>query len=408
MTLYIGSSCAAQSRRVLVATALFGVMFAALAPGCAKKAPDRAGGRGDAAPVLVGTSSLRDVPLTLRTIGTVEAYSTVDVCARVSGQLQRIHFREGQDVREGDPLFTIDSAPYRAAFAAAQANLARDRARLATVQADAQRFARLVEKEYVTRQQSEQADAEARADSAVVRATEAALDASRLDLEYCAIRAPISGRTGNVLLHQGNLVRANDPNPLVVINQVSPIFASFSIPEKQLPRIVAAMKEHPEGLAVTAQPSGAAGAPATGRLTFLDNAVDAATGTVLLKAEFPNEDRTLWPGEFVQVQVVLGERTGAVVVPAGAVQTSQKGDYVFVIKPDQTAEMRPVTSGPRINGDVIVEKGLEAGETVVTDGQLRVVPGGKVTVKPSVDAGAGPGNRPAGGARQTPAGGSSK
>ncbi len=354
--------------------------------------------------MLAAKAQQRDAPVTLRTIGTVEAFRTVDVCARVGGQLTQVHFREGQDVKQGDLLFSLDARPYQAAYDAARADLMRQQAQSASASADARRLALLQKSDYVTPEQYDEAVATARADSAAVAGSAANLEDARLNVEYCTIRASIPGRTGNLLIHEGNLVRANDSNPLLVINQISPIFVGFSVPEGRLPEIMAAAGDAGAGheLEVDAAPPGSTGAPPRGALTFVNNTVDPATGTVLLKAEFPNEDRKLWPGQFVEVTLILGIRRGAVVVPASAVQTSQKGSYVFVIGPDLTAEMRPVTPGPALGDEMIVEKGLQPGETVVTDGHLRVVPGGKVVIK----SGSENGDLPSGGGTGAEAAGS--
>lgn len=368
--------------RCLLLTAL------ATVPSCARKADSSAGrGRGaDSVPVLAAQAAVEDIPVTLKAIGIVEAYRSVSVRARVGGELTRVLFREGQDVREGDPLFLIDSRPYESALKAAEADLARERARAATADANARRLAGLVSQGYVSEQENEEAASAADAEKASVQALEAALESARLDLGFCSIRSPITGKTSNLLVQEGNLVRANDTQALVIINQVEPIYVSFSIPERRLDEVLRFRKEAgPNGLPVEASPSGAADDPARGRLTFVNNAVDPTTGMILLKAEFANGDRRLWPGEFMQVSMLLTTRKGAVVTPASAIQSGQKGDYVLVVKPDQTTEMRPITTGLRTDGKAIIEKGLQPGETVVTDGHLRVVPGGKVTIKPALE-----------------------
>ena len=333
--------------------------------------------------MLAAQAVRQDVPITMRTIGTVEAYRSVAIRARVGGTLTRVHFREGQDVREGDLLFSIDARPYEVALRAAEADLAQEKAKAAIAVLEAERSASLLAQHLVSSQEHEKVAAAAEAESAAVQSRTATMENARLNLEFCSIRAPIPGRTSNVLVQEGNLVRANDTQALLVINQITPIFVSFSAPQKQLPEIQRYMAEDKE-LAVEAAPSGAAGPPERGRLGFVNNAVDTGTGTILLKAEFANEDKKLWPGQFVQVTMILTTRAGALVVPASAVQSGQKGDYVLVIKADQTAEMRPVTAGPRLDGRAIVESGLEPGETVVTDGHLRVVPGAKVAVSPDL------------------------
>jgi membrane fusion protein, multidrug efflux system len=373
-------ACRARSVCLLTATLLLSQL-----PACSRKEAARTGPRGDIAPVLVAQAMREDVPVTLRTIGTVEAFRSAAVRARVGGTLTRVHFREGQDVKEGAPLFSIDARPYEVALKAAEANLAGQRAKTAIAAGNAERSLVLRAQNLVSEQEHERVTSSAAAESAAVRSLEASVENARLNLEFCSITAPIPGRTSNLLVTEGNLVRANDDQALVVINQLAPIFVSFSVPQKSLPEIRRYMAAGPP-LAVEASVSGASHEPARGTLTFVNNAVDPATGSILLKAEFPNADLDLWPGEFVQVSVVLTTRRGALVVPAAAVQTGQKGDYVLVVKPDQTAEMRPVVSGPRLDGKAIVESGVEPGETVVTDGHLRVVPGARVAVKADLES----------------------
>lgn len=371
----------------LAATAVLLAAFAApiLLVSCANEGSGKTGPRSEAAPVLAAQAESRDVPVTLQSIGTVEAYRSVAIRARVGGTLMRVHFREGLDVRQGDPLFSIDPRPYEVALRAAEADLAQEKAKAAIADIDARRAASLAEQQLVSQQDLERVAAAAQAESAAVRSLEADVDEARLNLEFCTITAPISGRTSNLLVNVGNLVAANDAQALVVINQISPIYVSFSIPERRLPELMRYMSG-PAELPVAATPAGAPGEISQGRLTFVNNAVDPATGTILLKAEFANDDRSLWPGEFVQASVQMTTLAGALVVPASAVQSGQKGDYALVIKQDQTAEMRPVVTGLRLDGMVIIEKGIEPGETVVTDGQLRVVPGGKVVVKTGLES----------------------
>ncbi len=369
-------------------TATLAVLFALplLLAACGREAPPQnAGGRGEVAPVLAVQAVREDVPITRRAVGTVEAYRSVAVRARVTGTLTGIHFREGEDVSAGEPLFSIDARPYEVALRAAQADLAQEKAKATVAALDAQRSASLASQNLVSRQEYERVAAAAAAESAAVASRAADVENARLNLEFCTIAAPITGRTSNLLVNEGNLVRSNDTQALVVINQISPTFVSFSIPESQLPELRQRMAENDE-LIVEAAPPNAGGTPARGRLTFINNTVDPATGTILLKAEFPNEDRALWPGEFVQVTAILSIQTGALVVPAAAVQAGQQGDYVLVVQPDATAVMRPVKVGLRLDGQVTIESGLETGETVITDGQLRVVPGGKVAIKSGLES----------------------
>lgn len=340
-------------------------------------------------PVLTAVAERQAVPVELPAIGTVEAQHSVAVRSRVAGELTSVNFREGQDVTAGDILFTIDARAHQAALQAAQANLAREKARALTAEADARRYADLVARDYVTRQQNEQATAGADAAKATVEALEAEVATAQLNLSYCTIRSPIAGRTGNVRVRPGNLVGPNDAAPLVTVNRIRPILVGFAVPERLLSEIRTAAAAGP--LAVTALPSGAAGEPHPGELVFLDNAVDANTGTVLLKALFPNEDEALWPGQFVNVRLRLRTLPDAVVIPASAVQSGQKGEFVYVVDADQTAQMRLVQVGPRLDGAIVIIDGVAADETVVVDGQLRLTPGAKV----SVSSGLSPAGNPA-------------
>jgi multidrug efflux system membrane fusion protein len=332
-----------------------------------------------AVPVVVSTVARKTVPVQVEAVGKVEPLSTVAVLARVGGELTSVHFTEGQEVQKGQVLFTIDPRPYQAALAQAQAAVARDKAVAANSASDLKRYGDLVQKEYVTREQYDRIAAETASAGATVKADEAA----RLQLEYCTIRSPLSGRTGSLLVHQGNLVKANDAQPLVVINQIRPIYVSFSVPQAQLPEIE---RYRSAGrLTVEAVPSEGGGAPQQGPqqgiLSFIDNQIDRATGTILLKATFPNESRALWPGQFNKVRLTLAQQADAVVVPAQAVQTGQQGQYVYVVRPDQTVEPRTIRVARTVGGDTVVSDGLTPGETVVTDGQLRLAPGVKVKTR---------------------------
>jgi membrane fusion protein, multidrug efflux system len=338
-------------------------------------------------PVTLGTVARRTVPVEIEAVGKVEPLSTVEVRARVGGELTRVYFQEGQEVQKGQLLFTIDPRPYDAALAQAEAALARDRAVAANTTADLKRYGDLVQKEFVTREQYDKIAADAKSGEATVKADEAAVEAARLQLGYCSIRAPLAGRTGSLLVHAGNLVTANAPEPLVVIHQIRPIYVSFAVPEAQLAEIKGRQAEAP--LAVAAAPE-EPGPPHVGQLTFIDNQIDRTTGTIQLKASFPNEDRALWPGQFTKVRLTLSRQNDAIVVPVQAIQTGQKGQYVFVVRADQTVESRPVEVARTLGSDAIVASGLSPGETVVTDGQLRLAPGVKVQAKDGQRAGAQP------------------
>lgn len=336
-------------------------------------------GSGKAVPVTVAEAVQKDVPMQLSAIGNVEAYKTVSVRARIGGELEEVYFAEGDYVKEGDLLFLIDPRPYQAALQQAEANLGRNSVQAANAEKDAQRYAVLVKDGIVTKEQYEQMRTAADALNAAVRADRAAKENARLQLEYCKIRAPLTGRTGKLMIDRGNMIKANDDTPLVVINQILPIYVSFSVPEKELPLI---KKHQNDGkLKVEALIPGLKTPSPAGELTFINNTVDTTTGTILLKATFANTDRELWPGQFVKVQMTLGIQPGAVVVPSQAVQSGQSGSYVFVIKNDLTAEMRMVEAGRATNGELVIEKGINPGETVVTDGQLQLSTGTTVEIK---------------------------
>ncbi len=360
-------------------TALLVVILVQVAGGCSRRsAPPPAPA---AVPVTVATVLKKTIPVEIRAIGNVEAYSTVAIKAQVSGQLMGVHFREGQDVKNGDLLFTIDRRPFEVALQQAEANLARDEARAENGRAQAHRYAMLLQEGVASKEQYDQVRAEANALDAAVRADRAAVEKAKLDLEYCTIYSPMDGRTGSLVVHAGNLVKANENPGLVVINQINPIYVNFSTPEQYLPQIKKYMAAGK--LRVTAVIPGDPQRPEQGVLSFVDNAVDTTTGTIRLKATLANKDKRLWPGQFVNVVLTLTEQPNTTVVPSQAVQTGQSGQYVFIVKPDQTAEMRPVITGRAVGGETVIEKGLQPGETVVTDGQLRLVPGAKVEVKSS-------------------------
>jgi len=386
--------------------------------GC-DKAPDPATAKGapPAVPVTVAEVAQRDVPVQVRAIGNVQALATVGVQSMINGEVMKVHFAEGHEVPSGALLFTIDPrqlqsallqaqatlAQHQAAVLSAEANLTRDMAQLENARVDEQRYRKLMEGGFVAREQYDQfrtkeltlaatIDADRAAvdtAKALVRADEAAVENVRVQLSYTEIRAPIGGRTGNVLLNQGNVVKANDVgNPMVVINRVHPIYVAFSVPEAQLEAIkrYRAAGDLPVEAQVTGQPSGVV----RGRLTFMNNTVDPSTGTIQLKATFENSENALWPGQFVNVALTLTRQVGAVLVPSQAVQSGQKGQYVFVVKADQTVEARPVVPGAADGRDVVITSGLTAGERVVVDGQLRLAPGARVEVKPAA-AGKGTG-----------------
>jgi membrane fusion protein, multidrug efflux system len=415
----------------------------------AEKTPSAQAQRRLPVPVAIAQVERRAVPLQIEAIGTVEAYAVVSVKAQVGGELLRIHFKEGQDVRKGDLLFSIDPRPFEAALAQAQANLAKDqvqiqqaRAALARDQArvhqtraavardlaqaknadvQARRYAALLKSELIPQEQydqirttadsmaetvkADQADVQSaeqtlevdeaaiRSAEQLVHADEAAVDNAKIQLGYTVIRSPINGRTGSLGLNQGNLVRASGTNDstLITINQLQPIFVSFTVPQQQLPAIKQYMADGT--LDVRALPAGDP-RPARGAVTFVDNTVDQTTGTIRLKATFTNDDRRLWPGQFVNVTLTLTTQTDAIVVPSQAVQTGQQGAYVFVVKADSTVDTRPVTLARTQGNEAIVAKGLEAGERVVTDGQPRLVQGAAVEIRTGGRPGGNDGDAP--------------
>jgi membrane fusion protein, multidrug efflux system len=340
--------------------------------------------RASAVPVVAETAARTTVPLELRAVGNVETIDTVAVKPLVGGELVEVRFREGTDVKAGEVLFTIDPRPYEAALHQAEANLARDEANAHNGRLEAQRGESLFGQGVLSREQFDALNNSADALDAAVRADRAAVEAARLNLGYCTIRSPIDGRTGSLLVQRGNILKAIDGGPLVVINRVDPVFVSFSVPERRLGEVKAARAAG--RLSVEAIVAGEETRPLSGELTFLDNAVDRTTGTIRLKGTFANKERRLWPGQFVDVRLSTGTRPDVVVVPTPAIQTGQSGTFVFVVRRDLTVEARPVVVGPEVDGSVIVEKGVEAGEQVVTDGQIRLVPGAKVELKAPVGA----------------------
>ncbi|MGA7617137.1 MAG: efflux RND transporter periplasmic adaptor subunit [Thermoanaerobaculia bacterium] len=351
------------------------VLAASLTAGCGGKAsevhqPD--------VPVSVASVLQRDEPLQLQAIGTVQPLRTVDVKSLVGGELTRVYFQEGEDVKAGQRLFEIDPRPYRAALAQAEANLQRDVAQAKNAAAEVERYRDLVAKDYVTAEAFDRTVAASEAAHAVVAADKAAVENAKLQLGYCDIRSPLDGRTGTLNVHAGNMVKANDV-PLVTINQIEPVYATFAVPEQFLSQI-----RTNDGQTVEARSPQNGQSLGTGRLTFVDNAVNESTGTITLKAKFVNAQRRLWPGEFVNLVLTLGTDPNVVVVPSRAVQTGQSGQFVYVVKKDRSVENRPVTVARTVNEESIIGSGLAAGEEVVTDGQLRLTPKSRVAIKPAV------------------------
>lgn len=329
-------------------------------------------------PVVAERADRKNIPLQLKTIGNVEAFNTVSIKALVGGEVEGVYFREGQEITKDSLLFKIDPAPYASALRQAEANLARDLAQAKNAEEQAKRYAILVQKDYVAKDQYDQLRANADTLAAVVDADRAAVENSRLQLSYCSIKSPINGRAGSVLVNVGNLIKANDL-ALTTINQIVPIYVAFSLPEQNLADV---KKYSARGeLQVEAIIPGDEKQPVRGELTFIDNAVDRTTGTIKLKGTFKNLDRRLWPGQFVDVILTLTLERDRVIVPSQTVQTGQQGQYVYVIKDDMTVEFRVVMPGRTYQTWTIIDKGVAAGEKVVTDGQLRLVPGAKVEIK---------------------------
>jgi multidrug efflux system membrane fusion protein len=337
------------------------------------------GPQASAVPVATALVAEKAIPLRLDVIGTAEAYATVAVRSQITGALTSVNFKEGDDVRKGQVLFTLDRRPLEAALEQARANLQRDTAQAANAKAQAQRYQDLAARGIATKEQVETTNTAAAALEATLGADRAAVENATVQLQYATITAPIAGRTGALMVNEGNLVRANDTAPLVVINQVTPIYVSFGIPEARLPELKRYMTQG--SVKVDALAPNDPGPPSVGRITFVDNAVDATTGTIRIKGTFPNDTRHLWPGQFVNVSVTLTTDPRAVVVPTTAVQTGQQGQYVFVVKTDQTVELRTVEVTRAMDAESVIKQGLRAGETVVTDGHLRLTPGSRVSVK---------------------------
>jgi multidrug efflux system membrane fusion protein len=351
--------------------AVLGLVFAA---GCVPRS--QGGGEGTKAPptvpVITGTVVRKDIPLEIRSFGRVKASSTIAVRTLVGGELTEVGFKEGDPVKQGQVIFSIDPRPYAAALGIAEAALARDTAQLRNAELEVKRLRDLIAKDYLSQDEFDRAVTTAEALAATVRADGAAIESAKIDLGYCSIRSPVDGFAGKLLVDRGNVVKANSDGPLVEITQVRPVHISFSVPEAQLPEI---RRRQTEGrLPVQAIIPDAAGGPAVGELTFIDNTVDPATGMILLEATFENGDAVLWPGQYVDVSLRLSSIPGALVAPARAVGIGQKGTFVFVVK-EEKAELRPVTVRTEHGDDSVIAEGLEAGEEVVLEGQVRLAPG---------------------------------
>jgi multidrug efflux system membrane fusion protein len=386
--------------RWIVASSLL-VIFGCVISGCGQQQAQQGqpqgkeGGQGRAGaqgvPVMVDKVTLRTVPIEVTAIGNVEAYSTVSVRAQVSGPLMEASFEQGDFVRKGQVLFKIDERPYQTELEKEQAALDRDKAGAVTGRVQAERYKKLLEEGIVPPQQVESLVSAADASDAVVRSDEAAVKAAQLNLEYCTITAPIDGRTGTVMIQPGNLVKASDV-AMVVINQINPIYVNFTVPQSYLPAMKRNMAKGKLQVMVAVPDDD--GPPEQGVLVFVDNSIEAATGTIRLRAAFQNSRDRLWPGLFVSTVLRLSEQPNTTVVPASAITTGPDGQLVYVVKPDRTVEGRRVLTSRSIGGSAVIDKGLQAGETVVIDGQLRLVPGAKVDIKNSLSEIAGePGSK---------------
>jgi membrane fusion protein, multidrug efflux system len=360
----------------LLASALFFLAVGA----CSKPESSGTGAVPVTIPVQTAVVRRQDVPRVIESVGSMQALRSVAVKAQVDGMIAEIHFREGDEVKAGDLLVTLDRRPFENSVRIAQAELANARAEEAKARADLERYKNLDQQDAISKEQFAQLTTKGETTRAFVQAREATVANEELLLGYTTIRAPISGRTGQLLLHEGALVKANDAGQsIVTLNQLSPIAATFTVPESALNEIRAALQSGVAAVSVADRASGTT--RADGRLTFVDNAVDPASGTITLKASFENADHVLWPGQFVHVQTHVGIDRGALLVPTSAVQTGQNGPQVFVVKPDQTVEIKLVKVARSPGDTSIISSGLQAGETVITDGQLRLVPGAKVESK---------------------------
>jgi multidrug efflux system membrane fusion protein len=416
-----------------------GAATAVSAQGAGSGASGRSGGggrrgAGGPVPVVTATAQSKSIPVTIPAVGTVEPLQTVQIRAQTTGQLSDVHFAEGQDVKKGQALFTLDPRPFQAALSQAEAVLARDTATAQNADQQHARYEDLYKRGLLPRDQYEAQTATSQSLQATLAADRAAVDNAKVNLSYTHITAPLSGRTGAITVHVGDLIRANDATPLVIINQLAPIYVSFAVPgrylgdirryQAQKPLVVRARGQAsvPPGAQAPAPPAprsqaqqvapgqGATvavpgGPEETGRVTFIDNSVDPTTGTIKMKGTFQNADQGLWPGLFVEVMLNVTTDENATVVPATAVQPSASGQYVYVVKADRTAEVRPVTVSRQSGEDMIIARGLSPGEEVVIDGQLRLTPGAQVSIaggRGAGGAGAGPGGQGGQGGQRGP------
>lgn len=351
--LNVMAHAAEQLRLAILVLAVTAMFFLS---GCGPKEQAQAGGR-PPAPVVVAYVEQRDIPVQIQAIGNVEAYQTVLIRSQVNGQIQKIFFKEGEDVREGQPLFQLDKRPFQADLEKAIGQMKHDQAQAENSRIQAERYSGLEKQGIVSHEQAEQLRAQATADASAVEADKAAIDAARVQLQYTDIKAPISARTGSLMINLGNLVKANDTPYLLQLNQVTPIYVTFSVPEANLDRV---RQRFSSGqLKVLVYPKGQLDRPAEGHLTFIDNGVDTTTGMLKLKGTFQNGDRRLWPGEYVDVALVLSTQKNAVIVPTRAIQTGQQGEYVYLVRNDGTAESRPVKTAGTYQNLTLVADGLK-------------------------------------------------
>jgi multidrug efflux system membrane fusion protein len=349
---------------------------------CKKPEPGRREGR-PPVPVTVVAAVQKIMPVQVEAVGTVEPYSTVSIRSQVTGAITKVHFKEGDDVKEGNLLFTVDPRPFEATLKQAEANLAKDVAVLANAREQSRRYAELVKKQYVSQEQYDQIKTNADAVEATVEADKATVENAKVQLSYCRIYSPVTGRTGSLLVNEGNVVRTNDATPLVTINQISPIYVTFTIPEQNLPEVKRRLAAGKLGVQAVAPENEQR--PEQGDLSFIDNTVDRTTGTIKLKGTFRNAERRLWPGQFVKAVLKLTDQD-AIVVPSEAVQTGQQGQHVFIVRGDSAVYIRPVVVSRSLNGESVIEQGLQPGDRVVTDGQFLLGPGTRIQMKTAKDS----------------------
>lgn len=356
-------------------------LLAALVPACRRQGASQnaEAARALPAPITVATAEIADVPVAIGVVGRAESVNTVTITPRVSGQVDDVHFVDGQYVEAGTLLYTIDQRPFQAAVDQAKATLARDKALAAEAAKKAQQYEQAYRTKAAAEVDRDTAVANAAATAATVEADEASLENALLQLEWCTIRSPIAGKVGYRLVDVGNIVTANQ-TALVVINQIEPIYVTFAIPERYLAEVHARLSSGPPEVEATVP--GDSGVVRRGELTFVDNQVNPATGAITLKGTFANTDRALWPGQFVNVNLILGVQA-RVVIPSEAIQSAQQGEFVYVLTPDDTVESRTVVTGRTLEGRTVIMEGLKAGEVVVKEGQTRLQPGAKVSVQPA-------------------------